>query len=170
MPEEIQNWEMAHEILKNHNYPTIQQARKIIKNQEQFIADARTKVIVWNSDDYKIGIDYFMRKQKLINKKKSNVQSISQKVSKLNKFYENSQVSKLEEVEEEKYPANEDEEEQKQGHLRIQDKDPLRELRHNLEGLTMNDEWATSMIEKKVSNVENMYQQSRTAARSINVP
>lgn len=171
MPDEIKNWEMAHEILKNHNYPTMQQARKIIKNQEQFIAEGRTKQIIWNSDDYKIGIDYFMKKNKISSKKKNSNQIVSSKVSKFNKYYENSKskISNLEQVEEEKYPANEEEEE-KQSHLQIQDKDPLRELRNKFQAASITEDAATSMIEKKVSDVETMYDQSRAAARSINLP
>jgi len=169
MPDEIKNWEMAHEILKNHNYPTIPQARKIIKNQEQFIAEGKNKVIIWNSDDYKIGMDYFEKKHRHQKKHKTVNQLAAERVMKFNKIYEHSGISKLEQVEEEKYPANEEEEE-KEGHLRIQDKDPLRELRENMQGLNIGEEVAASMIEKKAVEPEQLFDQSRAPAKSIMVP
>ena len=54
MREEIHNWDKAKQILDSHDMPTMDEARKLIPNQNEFIAQGVKKSLKWDPKVYKI--------------------------------------------------------------------------------------------------------------------
>jgi hypothetical protein len=69
MTTELANWHVASAILRSHDHPTIEQARKLIKGQEEFIEKASHKVPKFIPDHYSIRLNMFklLRKEDLMN-------------------------------------------------------------------------------------------------------
>ena len=59
MPVEIENWKMIKQTLSQHEMPTLEQARQLIGNQEEFLEAAEHKPIKFSSDNYLIDRSVF---------------------------------------------------------------------------------------------------------------
>jgi len=49
MSDEIEHWKVSQKILEKHDFPSIESARKLIANQDEFIKQGRHKVLKWDT-------------------------------------------------------------------------------------------------------------------------
>lgn len=63
MSKEVQHWKEAKEIINKHTRLSIEQARQLIPNQEEFLAEGAKKKLKWKPEQYKIEASMFEREQ-----------------------------------------------------------------------------------------------------------
>jgi hypothetical protein len=59
MPVEIENWKMIKQTLAQHEMPTLEQAKQLIGNQEEFLEAAEHKLIKFSSENFLIDRSVF---------------------------------------------------------------------------------------------------------------
>ena len=63
MQDEIINWKLAQEVLNNHNFPSFEDAKKLLVGSDELLEQAKSKHLKWTREDYKIVKDINFKQQ-----------------------------------------------------------------------------------------------------------